>query len=183
MRWNATGTPSRPIRWLVALLEWRHPLQLCGVASGRVSRGLRPLGSPALPLGHAADYVARLRAARIEVDPAARQADILKQVRKLAKAAGGRVADEGVLGEVTNLVERPTALLGSFDPAHLALPRDVLISVMKKHQRYFPVEAADGSALLPHFIAVRNGDKPSARRQRASSAPASLTPPSLCAKM
>src|SRR5206468_10498331 len=62
-----------------------------------------------------------------------------------------------VLGEVTNLVERPTALLGSFDRAHLALPREVLVSVMKKHQRYFPVERL--SALLPYFIAVRNGDK------------------------
>jgi glycyl-tRNA synthetase len=161
MRWNATGIAfSRPIRWLVALLgETVIPFTYAGVVSGRVSRGLRPLGSPALTLGSAGEYLKHLRAARIEVDPAARRAGILKQVRKLAKDAGGRVADEGVLGEVTNLVERPTALLGSFDPAHLALPRDVLISVMKKHQRYFPVEAADGSALLPHFIAVRNGDK------------------------
>ena len=160
MRWNATSIAfSRPIRWLVALLgEHVIPFSYAGVLSGRVSHGLRPLGSPAISIAHAAEYPKKLRAARIEVDPAQRQKDILKQVRKLAKDAGGRVADEGVLGEVTNLVERPTALLGSFDAAHLALPRDVLISVMKKHQRYFPVEAADGSALLPHFIAVRNGD-------------------------
>jgi len=161
MRWNATGLAfSRPIRWLVALLgEHVIPFSYAGVASGRVSRGLRPLGSPAVTLREAASYLKQMRAAHIEVDPAARQADILKQVRKLARDAGGRVADEGVLAEVTNLVERPTALLGSFDAAHLALPRDVLISVMKKHQRYFPVEAADGSTLLPHFIAVRNGDQ------------------------
>ena len=58
---------------------------------------------------------------------------------------------------MTNLVEAPTACLGSFQQEHLSLPREVLISVMKKHQRYFPVKAANGS-LLPFFIAVRNGD-------------------------
>ncbi len=161
MRWNATGVAfSRPIRWLVALLgEHVVPFSYAGVASGRVSRGLRPLGSPAVSVREAASYLKQMRAANVDVDSAARQADILRQVRKLAKDAGGRVADEGVLAEVTNLVEHPTALLGSFDAAHLALPRDVLISVMKKHQRYFPVETPDGAALLPHFIAVRNGDK------------------------
>ncbi len=163
MRWNASGVAfSRPIRWLVGLLgEQVIPFQYAGVASGRDSRGLRPKGSPRIALTRAEDYLARLRAAHIEADPAKRRADILKQVRKLAREAGGQVADEGVLGEVTNLVEQPTALLGAFDQAHLALPRDVLVSVMKKHQRYFPVEPVDsaGSALLPFFIAVRNGDK------------------------
>ena len=163
MRWNASGVAfSRPIRWLVGLLG-QHviPFQYAGVPSGRDSRGLRPKGSPRLALARAEDYLARLRAAHIEADPAKRRAEILRQVRKLARAAGGQVADEGVLGEVTNLVEQPTALLGAFDQVHLDLPRDVLVSVMKKHQRYFPVEPADaaGSALLPFFIAVRNGDK------------------------
>jgi glycyl-tRNA synthetase len=90
------------------------------------------------------------------VDPDKRRAAILKQARKLAKEAGGRIADEGVLNEVTNLVERPTALLGSIDEASLELPREVLIAVMKKHQRYFPLDK-DGR-LLPNFIVVRNGD-------------------------
>lgn len=186
MRWNASGVAfSRPIRWLVALLgEQLISFTYAGVASGRASRGLRPQGSPSLEIARAGDYLKRLRAARIEVDPERRRADILKQVRKLAREAGGQVADEGVLAEVTNLVERPTALLGSFDQAHLALPRDVLISVMKKHQRYFPVERPAETEvggekwevggrslshptshlspplrpLLPYFIAVRNGD-------------------------
>ena len=159
MRWNATGIAfSRPIRWLVALLgEQVVPFEYAGVASGRTSRGLRPNGSPAIALAGADDYLRRLRAARVEVDPQLRQAAILRQVRRLARQAGGQLADEGVLAEVTNLVERPTALLGSFDEAYLALPREVLISVMKKHQRYFPVQRP-GGALLPNFIAVRNGD-------------------------
>jgi glycyl-tRNA synthetase len=159
MRWNASGVAfSRPIRWLAALLgEAVIPFSYAGVRSGRLSRGLRPLGSPPIEIPSAAHYLARMRAAAIQVDPAERRADIRKQVLRLARSAGGQVADESVLPEVTNLVERPTALLGSFDEAYLALPREVLISVMKKHQRYFPVEAA--GRLLPSFIAVRNGDR------------------------
>lgn len=162
MRWNETGTAfSRPIRWLVGLLgETVLPFAYAGVNSGASSRGLRPQGSPELLVPHAGAYVETLRAAQIEVEPARRREAILAQVRRLAEALGGRVADEGVLGEVTNLVEQPTAFIGSFDESYLTLPREVLISVMKKHQRYFPVESArEGGALLPNFIAVRNGDE------------------------
>jgi glycyl-tRNA synthetase len=159
MRWRA-GDPtvfSRPVRWIVALLgENVIPFEYAGVRSGNVSQGLRPLGSPPISLESADGYLRAMTTAKIEVDPEKRRAAVLKQVRKLAREAGGRIADEGVLDEVTNLVERPTALIGSFDEAHLTLPRDVLIAVMKKHQRYFPVER-DGK-LMPYFIAVRNGD-------------------------
>ena len=80
------------------------------------------------------------------------------QVSKLAVSVGGKPeVDAVLLEEVNNLVERPTALLGHFDPESLKLPAEVLISVMKKHQRYFPVIKPDGE-LLPYFIAVRNGD-------------------------
>nr|MBP7691549.1 glycine--tRNA ligase subunit beta [Anaerolineales bacterium] len=160
MRWRA-GDPtafSRPVRWLVALLgEAVVPFTYAGLTAGALSRGLRPLGSPPVLIGGADDYLAAMRKAKIEVDPAQRRALILKQVRQLAKTAGGVIADEGVLAEVTNLVERPTALLGAFAAESLALPREVLVAVMKKHQRYFPVQTPDG-ALLPYFIAVRNGD-------------------------
>ncbi|MBL8058271.1 MAG: glycine--tRNA ligase subunit beta, partial [Anaerolineales bacterium] len=160
MRWRA-GDPtafSRPVRWLVALLgEHVIPFTYAGLTAGNLSRGLRPLGSPAIVIRSADDYLAALAKAKIEADPAQRRALILKQVRKLAKAAGGVIADEGVLDEVTNLVEHPTALLGTFSDEALALPREVLIAVMKKHQRYFPVQTAAG-ALLPCFVAVRNGD-------------------------
>ncbi len=161
MRWRA-GDPtafSRPVRWLAALLgESVIPFSYAGLRSGNVSRGLRPLGSPAITIGAADEYLAALRKAHIEADPAARRAAILKQARQLAKTVGGVIADEGVLAEVTHLVERPTALLGSFSDEALKLPREVLIAVMKKHQRYFPVETPDG-ALLPYFVAVRNGDR------------------------
>ncbi len=159
MRWRAGDATlfSRPIRWMVALLdESVIPFAYAGVQSGPACRGLRPLGSPEIAIAGADDYLGVMAKAKIEVDPEKRRAAILKQARKLARQAGGRLADEGVLAEVANLVERPTAFLGSFDEAHLALPRDVLIAVMKKHQRYFPIEK-DGK-LLPHFVAVRNGD-------------------------
>ena len=66
------------------------------------------------------------------------------------------MAEDGLLAEVNQLVEAPTALRGSFEADYLRLPPEVLISVMKKHQRYFPVQGKDG--LLPYFVAVRNGD-------------------------
>jgi glycyl-tRNA synthetase len=176
MRWRA-GDPtafSRPLRWIVALLgEQVIPFAYAGLWSGGLSRGLRPLGSPDLAIPHADAYLETLRAAHLEADPAKRRAAILEQARALAASVGGVLADEGVLDEVTFLVERPTALLGSFAQESLALPREVLIAVMKKHQRYFPVqEVSDAQAsgarsdvpvtldtpLLPYFIAVRNGD-------------------------
>ncbi len=160
MRWRA-GDPtafSRPVRWVVALLgDHVVPFAYGGLQSGRTSRGLRPLGSKPIALASADAYLTTMAAAKIEVDPGKRRGAILRQARKLAKEAGGVIADLDVLDEVVNLVERPTALLGSFAEESLALPREALIAVMKKHQRYFPVQTKDGH-LLPHFIAVRNGD-------------------------
>ncbi len=158
MRWNVSGVSfSRPLRWIVAMLGANViPLDYAGVKSSNVSRGLRPLGSLALKIKSADAYAKTLRAAKIEIDFSKRGADVLKQVKKLAAKVGGTITDEDVLTEVTNLVEHPTALLGSFDESYLELPRDVLISVMKKHQRYFPLEK--NGKLLPHFVVVRNGD-------------------------
>ncbi len=160
MRWRA-GDPtafSRPVRWVVALLgDVVVPFAYGGLKSGRESRGLRPLGSKPIALASADAYLAAMASAKIEVDPEKRRGAILRQARKLAKEAGGVIADLDVLDEVVNLVERPTALLGSFAQESLVLPREALVAVMKKHQRYFPVQTKDGK-LLPHFIAVRNGD-------------------------
>jgi glycyl-tRNA synthetase len=162
MRWRP-GDPtvfSRPIRWLVALLgDQVIPFEYAGISSGNLSRGLRPYGSPALPIPQAVSYLQRIADAGILLDPDARRASILQQVEKLATSAGGRpLIEDDLLQEVTHLVEHPFAILGSFDPQFLSLPRAVLISVMRKHQRYFPVLAADGERLLPFFIVIRNGD-------------------------
>jgi glycyl-tRNA synthetase len=158
MRWDASGAAfSRPVRWIAALAGTEIvPVEWFGVRSGRVSRGLRPLRSPEIVLRAADAYLRTLRAEGIEPDPAVRSKRILQQAAKLAAKAGGQVdAEPGLLEEVTDLVEEPNVILGSFDPESLKLPREVLISVMRKHQRYFPVQ--NGEALLPNFLTVCNG--------------------------
>jgi glycyl-tRNA synthetase len=98
-----------------------------------------------------------MRAHGILVDPDERRAAVAAQVAERAAAVGGRVPeDPDLLEEVTNLVEQPTAFLGHFEEEYLRLPTEVLIAVMKKHQRYFPVLDGDGR-LRPYFVAVRNG--------------------------
>jgi glycyl-tRNA synthetase len=159
MKWNDSGAAfSRPVRWLVALLGGQVvPFEYAGVSSSNLSRGLRPYDSPALAIPSADRYLDVLQQANIVLDLEQRKASILEQVTQAASLVGGQaIVDEALLSEVANLVEMPTAVMGAFNQEFLSLPRDVLISVMKKHQRYFPVEK-DGR-LLPHFIAVRNGD-------------------------
>lgn len=169
MRWlpspQAGGTDtsvafSRPIRWLVALLgDQVIPFRYAGINSGRVSCGLRPDGSPPVEIAGAADYLSTMAARGVLADGHERRTEIRSQIDLLAAEVGGHVPDDpGLLAEVTNLVEQPTALRGAFDAAFLALPVPVLVTVMKKHQRYFPVVDGNGR-LLPYFIAVRNGSK------------------------
>jgi glycyl-tRNA synthetase len=160
MRWNMSGVAfSRPIRWLVALFDKAViPFTYAGVHSGRTTRGTRPLGSPPVDLGDVDAYFEAMAGQGILIDPHERRAAIRAQIDALAAQAGGVVLeDPDLLDEVTNLVEQPTALLGTFSEDHLRLPEVVLITVMKKHQRYFAVVGQDGR-LLPAFIAVRNGD-------------------------
>jgi glycyl-tRNA synthetase len=167
MRWLASAqvgeqgaktTYSRPIRWLVALLgDDVVPFEYAGLASGRITRGLRPEGSPNIEIGRAGDYLEVMANNRILINPTARRVEIKKQLGAIAANVGGTVPDDpALLEEVTHLVEQPIAFLGNFEDKYLVLPEPVLITVMKKHQRYFPVIGKDGK-LMPHFIAVRNG--------------------------
>jgi len=177
MRWNESNVAfSRPIRWLVALHGQQViPFTYAGVASGRVTRGPRPEGSPELELPSASDYLPTMRAQGVVVDREERKAEIRRQIDALAAEVGGVIPpDPELLDEVSNLVERPTALRGEFSPEYLTLPSAVLITAMKKHQRYFPVcetmrqrETGNGGddswpvahySLRPYFITVRNGD-------------------------
>jgi glycyl-tRNA synthetase len=159
MRWNASGVAfSRPIRWLVALLgDVVIPFEYAGVASGRVSRGSRPEGSPRFEIPRAEGYLDLLSQRQIVVDRDERRAFIAVRVAELARSVGGQVPDDpALLDEVTNLVEQPTPLLGQFEKRYLRLPADVLVAVMRKHQRCFPVTGKDGK-FLHYFVAVRNG--------------------------
>ncbi len=159
MRWDESGVAfSRPIRWLVALHgEQIVPVTYAGLRATATSRGPRPTGSPPIPLNAAEDYEERMAAHHIIVDRAQRRSAIAEQIQRLAAEVGGRVPDDPtLLDEVTDLVEWPVALRGRFEEDYLRLPQDVLITVMKKHQRYFPIVDPTGK-MLPYFIAVANG--------------------------
>jgi glycyl-tRNA synthetase len=167
MRWNSSNVSfSRPIRWLLAIYGAGEacqvvPFDYAGLASGDATRGLRFRQPEEQRVRSPQEYYDFLASQGILLDTLERRAAIQRQVERLAAEVGGAIQDDQALfAEVTNLVEAPTALRGKFDPEHLKLPREVLISVMKKHQRYFPVLSAGGSgeAMLPYFIAVRNGD-------------------------
>jgi len=180
MRWlpasrlaeNASSVSfSRPLRWLVGLLGRSViPFEYAGLTAGRTTRGLRPYNSPEIEIPAAEKYFEIIRKNGIVLDVEERKALIEAGVRELsASVKGEAILTPELLAEVANLVEKPTPLLGGFDKEFLALPEEVLISVMKKHQRYFPVKrqtvkAPDAtfdfqhSMLLPYFVIVRNGD-------------------------
>jgi glycyl-tRNA synthetase len=173
MRWNASGVAfSRPLRWFVSLLgESVIPFEYAGLRSGNVSRGLRPFNSPEIVVPSADKYFEVIQQNGIVLDAEERKALVAEGVKKLAASVNGEaIIPAELLNEVANLVEKPMPFLGSFEEEFLALPKDVLISVMKKHQRYFPIQRAgatlvvaqgQGQAqpLLPHFVVVRNGDE------------------------
>ncbi len=159
MRWGSLEVRfARPIRWLVSL--WGDEVvefEYAGLTAGRTTYGHRFLCKEPLIVANPAEYFEKMKSNYVMVDPQERKESIWRQVVQTAAAAGGKVEeDEELLEEVNNLVEYPTALLGSFDPAYLKLPREVLVTPMREHQRYFPVVGNDGR-LLPVFVAVVNG--------------------------
>ncbi len=160
MRWNASQAVfSRPIRWLVALLGGEVVLfEFAGLQAGRQTRGLRFYEPETFDVKDLADYQKVLQSHGIILDSLERKDTITRQVKEvLTKAKAEPQVDDDLVAENSNLVEAPTALLGNFDKISLELPAEVLVSVMEKHQRYFPVKGKDG-ALLPNFVLIRNGD-------------------------
>jgi glycyl-tRNA synthetase beta chain len=150
----------RPVRWLVAMLdEETIPLEFDGVWAGNASRGHRMLsqGGVTIP-GAGSAYIDALRAAKV-----LGRAEREQQIRKALDAATRKIPgarwreDKSLLDTVVNLTEFPSVILGGFDPQFLALPEEVLVTVMRDHQKYFAVEDADHK-LSPHFLAVLNTD-------------------------
>ncbi|ADH99854.1 glycine--tRNA ligase subunit beta [Salisediminibacterium selenitireducens] len=159
MRWGSHEMRyARPVRWLVAMYgEEVIPLEIAGVMASNVTQGHRFLGQAAT-LNHASDYEHALLSQHVVADPFSRKDAIKNQIQDIASEQEWQIPmDEGLLEEVTQLVEYPTALFGSFDERFLAVPDRVLITSMREHQRYFPVQDQSGS-LLPYFVTVRNGD-------------------------
>ncbi|EFR44066.1 glycine--tRNA ligase subunit beta [Streptococcus pseudoporcinus] len=148
----------RPVHTLTVLLD-DHLLEMpfLDISSARYSRGHRFLGKE-IAIQNALSYEADLRTQSVIVDPLERQQMILNQIKELEKEHHIQVdIDADLLNEVLNLVEYPTAFLGTFDTKYLSVPEEVLVTSMKNHQRYFVVRDQSGK-LLPNFISVRNGN-------------------------
>ncbi|MEV0843265.1 glycine--tRNA ligase [Actinocatenispora sera] len=161
MRWRDEGLSfTRPVRWLTALYgETPIPVAVSSLSAGRTTRIRRTAPTPVIDVPAAQSYVDTLAGHGIVLAAADRRAQIVRRAQQLAAEVGGTIDVEGeaaLIDEVTNLVEEPNPLLGNFDPKYLDLPSEILTTVMRKHQRYLPVRAADGT-LLPHFVAVANG--------------------------
>jgi len=161
MYWRA-GKPERfvrPVRWVVALLDSAVvPLEIAGIAAGNASRGHRVLhGDEPVVLDSPKRYAETLRAAFVMVDVAARRHTIRKALDAATRTIpGARWREDAALIEtVVHLTEWPSVVLGDFEPEYLALPEEVLVTVMRDHQKYFAVGGADGK-LAPHFLAVLN---------------------------
>jgi glycyl-tRNA synthetase beta chain len=155
MRWG-DGTPLwiRPVHSVVALLDGLVvPMHLFGVESGRTTYGHRTLAGGRIVVMGIADWFAKLRAAHVEPDLAARRARFEEQAQALAAEIGGTPsADAPLLEAWSHLVEWPGLVRGAFDEAFLELPEEILVTSMREHQKMLPIRR-DG-ALLPAFLAV-----------------------------
>jgi glycyl-tRNA synthetase beta chain len=161
MYWRA-GKPERfvrPVRWIVALLDSSIVrLEIAGIAAGNASRGHRVLhGEKPVVISNAKDYSEELRNAFVVVDVAERRHSVRKALDAATRTVpGARWREDAALIEtVVHLTEWPSVVLGDFEPEYLKLPEEVLVTVMRDHQKYFAVEGADGK-LAPHFLAVLN---------------------------
>ena len=158
MRWKDLDVRfARPVHWIVALYGGMVvPLTFGELTSGNRSRGHRFMAPQEFVVSGCDDWLEQCRAHFVTADQTERKATIRRQVEETALAAGGRVSmDEALLEEVTYLVEDPTPLCGTFEERFLALPRELLVTTMRTHQRYFTVESHDGR-LLNNFITIAN---------------------------
>jgi glycyl-tRNA synthetase beta chain len=154
MYWTGKNGPRfiRPIRWIVALLGQEIvPFELAGVRSGALSAGHRRLGSPEIAVT-VEDYERRLRDHFVILSAEERRQKITRELD------GVRVKmDPALLETLVYITEYPTPISGNFDAQFLELPEEVLVTVMRHHQKYFSVQDAQGK-LAPKFVAVMNID-------------------------
>jgi glycyl-tRNA synthetase beta chain len=148
----------RPVRWIIALLDGDIvPVEFGGIQAGQMSRGHRILGPRNVSVASPTQYIEVLRNAHVMARSSEREHRIRKALDAATRAASGMRwrEDAELLDTVINLTEWPAAILGSFDKQFLSLPEEVLVTVMRDHQKYFAVEDANGK-LAPHFLAVLN---------------------------
>jgi glycyl-tRNA synthetase beta chain len=147
----------RPIRWIVAVLDGKPlKLSIADITAGRTTRGHRFLGSDAIPVSSFSDYERKLQYNGVIIRPVRRQEKITSELEAFARRGNYHVHEDAELRRlVTYLNEYPSVIQGDFDPAFLSLPDEILVTVMRGHQKYFAVEKKNGE-LAPHFLAVIN---------------------------
>ncbi len=157
MRWEDETRFARPVRWIVACCD-RVPVVFtyADVKSSMTSYGHRFLAPKPFRISTAGAYVKTLKKQKVMVDPVERDKAIKAMAQRTAKPTGQPVPLESLERELAQLVEWPDAVMGSFDEKFLTLPREVLIMVMEKQQRFFPV-MGNSRALVPHFVVITNG--------------------------
>ena len=158
MRWGNRETPFvRPLHWIVALFESK-PLNFSyeGIPCTDISRGHRFMHPDFFKVDGMDDYLKSCEKYFLMIDPVVRKKSIVDQVTSLANEVGGAVElDPELLEEVNYLVEYPFAIRGHFEKQFLELPRELLITTMKYHQKYFSLKNKHGD-LLPYFITISN---------------------------
>ncbi len=158
MYWAGRNGPRfiRPVRWLVALLGGEVvPLEIAGVNSGRISAGHRQLGSREVPVS-IEDFDRKLYENGVILSSHVRRVKINAEIDGILMGRNLKAKDDPALLEtLVYITEQPSPILGAFDPEYLSLPSEVLVTVMRHHQKYFSVEDGEGN-LAPHFIAVMN---------------------------
>jgi glycyl-tRNA synthetase beta chain len=158
MRWGDVGFLFvRPIHWIMAMLDEEViPFELAGIMSGNITYGHRFMSSGSLKVKNANDYFTLIRKANVIIKFEERKTMIAKSVESSCSSVGGFLLnDVELLSTVTNMVEYPYTSLGSYDRRYLELPEDVLITAMRKHQKYFSV-VDEKRNLMPYFVAVNN---------------------------
>src|SRR5262245_53870571 len=160
MRWDGGDYRfGRPVRWLLALLgKDVVKVQAFGLEAGRSTHGHRFLHPAAVDVKEPATYLETLRKSKVLADPAERRRAVAEQISEAAHEKSGRVvADDELVDIVNYLVEWPTAVAGAFHERYLDLPREVIVTALREHQRFFAVET-EAAKLKPCFLTVRNGD-------------------------
>jgi len=160
MKWgNKSFRFARPVRWLMPIFgDELVEFDKDGITCSIYTKGHRVLSEGEIEIKNASEYFDKLREAYVIVDQNERREIIKRQCEEIAKEKKGNIIhDDDLLEEIVYLVEYPTALLGNFEDDYLKLPKEVIITPMKEHQRYFPIEDENGN-LMNNFIAIRNGD-------------------------
>ncbi|RII26527.1 MAG: glycine--tRNA ligase subunit beta [Geobacter sp.] len=158
MRWGSQDVRfARPVHWIVALFDGIVvPFNFGNINSGNVSRGHRFMANQPFPVRDFAHYQEECERHFVIPDPERRKEIIRRETHRVAKSTGGHLLpDEELLEQVTFLVEYPSAVAGTFSPEFLKVPKEVLITSMRSHQRYFSIVDANGN-LLPGFITINN---------------------------